>query len=301
MQKLERQGLLFALLGFTIFPLGDGFWKSGTMLWSPVAMGALRYAMGALALGLFLLWKEGAAAFRPRRPMVQVMRGGGMAVATAGFLCGLRFMSLVDATAIMFMSPIFTVLMAAIFLKEPVGRATWLATVGGFVGVVIVLRPNLIETGPIALLPLVAALGMSMLVIGNRLAAGTGTPLAMQFHVAAPTALALVFFAFLGHASGADFLLVDSWPPIWVWTVCALVACIATTGHWFVYLGTTLAGASSVAPFTYIQIVVAGTISWLVFDQPPDVVALAGIAIIIGSGLYLWSARDPIGVPDELP
>jgi len=297
----ERHGLLLALVGFTIFPLGDGIWKSATLLWAPPAMGALRYTMGALCLGIALWLREGRSGFRVKRPMVQLLRGCGLAIATAGFLTALRFMSLVDATAIMFMSPILTVLIAAAALKEPVGRATWIATLGGFTGVVIVLRPNFVALGPVSLLPLLAALGMSMLVIGNRLSSQTGSPLAMQFQVAAPAALGLIAFAAGGHASGADFLVIETWPSVRVILMCAAVACIATAGHWFIYLGTTRAGASSIAPITYIQIVIAGLISWLAFDQPPDRIALLGIAVIVASGLYLWRSRPPIGVRDENP
>jgi len=295
----ERAGVLVAVAGFMLLSCGDAVWKTGAHLWAPTALGALRYSMAAVVLGVILWVREGRAGFHVRRPLVQLMRGGSIAVATASFITAIRFMPLVEATAVLFMSPILTALIAPLALREPVTRATWIATLAGFAGVLIVLRPNVATLGAVALFPLLAALGMSLLVIGNRLASNRGSPLAMQFQVAVPGAAALILLTVAGHLSEVDFLTVDR-PPAAVLVLCLAVGVIATTGHWLVYLGTTKAGAASVAPTTYAQIIVAGAIGWAVFDEPPDLTALLGIAIIAGAGLYLWHSRPPIGIPDEL-
>ena len=77
-----------------------------------------------------------------------------------------------------------TALLAAVLLGEPARRESWLATLVAFGGVLIVLRPNFAEFGWPACFPLLSALGMSLLMIGNRKVAGSASPLAMQFLVA---------------------------------------------------------------------------------------------------------------------
>jgi drug/metabolite transporter (DMT)-like permease len=77
---------------------------------------------------------------------------------------------------------------------------------------------------------------------------------------------------------------------------CAVVALFASTAHWLIYLGTTRAGAASIAPMSYAQMLVAGTIGWAWFGDRPDLMTLLGAAIIIAAGLYLWRAgqvREP--------
>lgn len=299
LQYDERRGVLLAVLGYVLLSLGDGVLKSVAGEWATTAIGALRYSMGAIFLGIALCSREGVSGFRPRRPWVHVMRGGGVALAMACFVTSLRFMPLIDATAIGFTSPIITALLAALFLREKVTPITWFATFLGFTGVLIVLRPSLLDLGFLALLPLVAAFGMSTLVIGNRMSAGEGSALSMQFHVAAPAAVFLTLFAALGHWSGVTFLHVNGLPGADVVTAVLIVTCTATMAHWLIYLATTKSDASTVAPLTYVQVLVAGLIGWIVFEHRPDLAAILGIVIIILSGLIVWHSRGARSLPDE--
>ena len=174
-------------------------------------------------------------------------------------------------------------------LKEKVRPATWIASLIAFAGVALVLRPNLSELGLVALLPLGSAFAFSLMMLANRAVAGQGSSLSMQVFVAAGAAPVLVLCAVIGGVSGAERLAVG-WPD---WTViarCAVVAVTASTAHWLVYLGTTRAGAATIAPMTYVQLLVAVTLGWLIFGDTPDAMTLAGAAVIIGAGLYLWNA-----------
>ena len=289
MQASESRGLLLALAGFSLLSLGDSVVKTMAGEWAPTAIALTRYLLGAAGLSALLLAREGPAAFRAPRPGIQLMRGFAVAMATCGFFTAVFLMPLAEATAITFTSPMFTALVAALVLGEPARRETWVATVLAFIGVLIVMRPNFAAIGWPALLPLASALGMSLLVIGNRAVAGTASPLAMQAFVACAAAPLLAAFTLAGHASGIPRFGVG-WPD---WTViarCAFVAVSASTAHWLIFLGTTRAGAATVAPMTYVQLLVAGTIGWIGFGERPDALALAGAALIVAAGIYLWRA-----------
>ena len=292
----EGRGLLLALGGFALLSVGDAVIKTMAGQWAPTAVAATRYAIGAVGLGLLLALREGLGALRPVRPALQLLRGGGVATSTVGFFAALFAMPLADATALLFISPMLTSLLAAVFLGEPARRATWLATLGAFVGVLVVLRPNLTAVGATALLPLLAAVGLSMLMIGNRAAAGSASALAQQFYVAVFAAPLLVFATWSGHMAGISGLEVTL-PSASVLARCAVVALTATVGHWLIYRGTVLAGAATVAPMSYVQILVATAVGWIAFGHRLPPLTLLGIAIIIAAGLYLWRAgrlREPM-------
>ena len=68
MQQDERSGLLLALTGFALLSVGDAIIKTMAGQWSPLAVAALRFAIGAAALSALLLVTEGPAAFRPSKP-----------------------------------------------------------------------------------------------------------------------------------------------------------------------------------------------------------------------------------------
>lgn len=288
----NRAGLLLALCGFAILSVGDAVVKTMADEWSPIAVAALRFTIGATVLAGFLRGKEGAEAYRPAKLWLQAARGFCLAGATLCFFSAIFVMPLADATAIGFVAPFLVAILSGPLLKEKVAPVTWFAASLAFVGVLMILRPNVAELGVAALLPLGGATFFSLMVIGNRAAAGTGSVLSMQFFIAAFAAPVLVGSAIIGKYSGIPLLSVGM--PDWtVVARCALVALTATTAHWLVYLGTTKAGAATIAPMTYVQLLVAVILGWVWFDHVPDVTAMAGACIIIGSGLILWSAGKP--------
>jgi drug/metabolite transporter (DMT)-like permease len=88
------------------------------------------------------------------------------------------------------------------------------------------------------------------------------------------------------------------------WRDLALVAAtglLGTIGHFVFILAFQRAPASALTPFTYMQLVWATIIGWLVFGSFPDVWTMAGMAVIAGSGLLiaLHGRRRAKGVPQE--
>lgn len=289
MRHPERSGLLFALAGFATLSFGDAVVKSMTGLWAPTAIAATRYVIGAVGLGALLMARQGRTAFVAPVPHIQLVRGAAVSLATVGFFSAVFVMPLASATAISFTSPMLTALLAALVLREPARRETWIASAVAFVGVLIVLRPNFLAVGWAALLPLIAALGMSVLMIANRYVAGKASTLAMQAYIAIAAAPLLLGATLAFHVSGIARYQVG-WPEWSVLARCALVAFSASCAHWLIYMGTVRAGAASIAPMTYVQLLVATLLGWLFFDSHPDAATLLGAAIIIGAGLYLWHA-----------
>ncbi|NVE94586.1 DMT family transporter [Altererythrobacter lutimaris] len=294
MQDTERSGLLLALAGFALLSVGDGVIKSMAGVWPALPVAALRFVIGAIGLAIFLSQTEGIAALKPAQPWLQIGRGVCVSVASVCFFSAVYIMPLAETMAIAFLAPVFTALLSGPILGERVRAPVWIASGMAMIGVVVILRPNLLELGLPAMFPLVSAFFFGLMIVLNRKAAGRGSPLAMQFYMAGVAATVLTALAVMAKFSGVEML--DFGPPSWdVVLRCAIVACTATGAHWMVYLGTTRAGASQVAPCTYIQMLVATLIGWLWFGDVPDALTLLGAAIIIGAGLYLWGASKDRG------
>ena len=285
----ERAGILLALTGFAVLAVGDAVVKTMAGQWSPIAVAALRFAMAVLGLGTLLALREGREGFRPASPWLQLGRGFCLAMATLCFFTSIFLMPLAVATSLVFISPIFTALLSGPLLKEKVRPETLVASVIAFIGVLVVLRPNLAESGWVALLPLCSALFISFMMIANRAVAGQGSSLSMQLFIAGGAAPILVVATLIGRASGVD-VLQFGWPPADVVLRCLVVAITASTAHWLVFLGTTRAGASTIAPMTYIQLLVATVLGWWWFGEMPDMISLLGAVVIVGAGLYLWKS-----------
>ena len=282
-----RSGLLYALCGFALLAMGDAVIKSIAGAWPGTAVAALRYAIGAIGLGTLLFLKEGRQGFALPMPKMQLLRGFSVALATICFFSAIFLMPLADATAIGFTSPMITVIFSAIFLNERTPATKWLAIVIAFGGVLLIMRPNVAELGWVALLPLVAAMSMALVMMGNRVVAGAGSPLLMQFLVASVAVPFILSAAFIGHFSGVPALHVGV--PDWTIIVrCMLVAVIASCAHWLIFMATTRASAAAIAPMTYVQLLIAIGLGIILFGDWPDLTSLAGAGIIIASGLILW-------------
>ena len=287
MRQNDSHGLLFALAGFCLLSVGDSVVKTIAGAWPGTAVALTRYAIGVTILGLLLWRREGRAGFRLQRRRWHLLRGFGVGISTVAFFSAVFLMPLSEATSITFTGPIFTALLAAAVLGERLRPVSILAMLLAFAGVAIVLRPSFAELGPAALLPLIAALGMSLLMLGNRAVAGTGSSLAMQFAVAAIALPVIAAATLVGHLSGVPRFHVGAVD----WSViarCAVVACTASTAHWLVFLGTERTGAARVAPMSYVQMLMALGLGWVLFGERPDWIALVGAAVIIAGGLLLW-------------
>jgi drug/metabolite transporter (DMT)-like permease len=285
-----RSALLTALLGFAILSCGDAVVKSMAGQWPGSAVSALRYSFGAIGRVFVVALRHGRAGFVLPRPMLLLGRGAAVALATLCFFMGVMAMPLASATAVQFTSPIVTALLSPFVLKEKPPKAVWAATLLAFAGVLVVLRPNLLALGPVALYPLGGAFGMSWLMMLNRKAAGDAPILVMQFLLAAFAAPLLVLAAaLLGLTGDPHFAL--RVPSAIVVAKCLAVALFATTGHSLIYTAVLRATAATVAPMTYVQLLMAALLGWLWVGNRPDAPTFAGAALIIAGGLWLWRAQ----------
>jgi drug/metabolite transporter (DMT)-like permease len=294
-----RRALLVALAGFTVLAIGDAVVKSMAGLWPGSAMATLRYLIGALGLALLVSALHGRGAFVFPKPWVQLGRGLAVGTATATFFLSLRIMPLADATAIVFTSPIWTLILSFLFLRERPKPAVLVSIVLATAGVLVILRPNVLAFGWEAVLPLIAALAMACLFILNRRVGGLAPVIVMQFVVAVMALPILFGLAIFGHISGDPAQLV-TWPHWSVVLRCFIVAVTATLGHWCIFRATELASAATIAPMTYVQLLVAVIAGALFFGDLPTSTMAGGAALIISGGLWLWhKQRQP--EPDVSP
>lgn len=297
-KSAPRRALLIALAGFFLLSVGDAVVKTMAGQWSGSGIALLRYSIGAIGLAVYVSLAYGRSAFRLPKPWLQAGRGAAVAVATFGFFMGVMVMPLADATAIVFTSPVWTVILSFIFLRERPSPAVLVSILLASAGVLLILRPNVLELGLEAFFPLLAAVAMSCLMILNRRAAGLAPAMVMQMLVAVMAVPVLLALAVAGHLSGEPRLAIAT--PEWsVVLRCALVAVTATLGHWCIFRATERASAATIAPMTYVQLLVATGAGLVLFGDVPTLPKAAGALLIIAGGLWLWARQRPERAPDS--
>jgi drug/metabolite transporter (DMT)-like permease len=242
----------------------------------------VRYIVQMLLMVVVLAPKMGMELVRTSNLRLQVVRGVILTVSSLAFLTALAYMPLAEAASIAFMTPIIIAVLAGPVLKERVGGRTWIALAGGFVGVLLIIRPGADVFTWAALLPLLSALFMAFYQMLTSKLAGRDAPLTTLFYPALiGTALVPLLFphqlvlpSTLGHAG-----------------LFLLIGVLGGLGHFFLIQAHHYAPASILSPFMYVQMVTALFLGWLVFGQLPDALAFAGMATIAASGLALILAH----------
>ncbi len=218
---------------------------------------------------------------------LHLARAALLLVATAFFVAALRALPIADAIAIFFVEPFILTLMGGLLLGEPLGPRRYIACGVGFAGALLVIQPSFREVGLVAFLPLVTALCFASYMVLTRRMTSHMHPITLQVYTGlAALALAVpLLWAF----DGSGIAPLD---PVWparreLWLLAGL-GLIATLAHVCISFALTFAPASMLAPIQYLEIVGATVLGFVLFEDLPGRVAFAGIALIVGSGLYVY-------------
>ncbi|KNG94197.1 DMT family transporter [Pseudaestuariivita atlantica] len=268
---------LLLVFGMSLIPSGDAAGKllQARGVEAPFIAWA-RFVVGMLAVLPFLPRGE-ARHFRDWRLWVRaaLIAGGILSILTA-----LSGAPLADAFAGLFVGPIVSVVLSAIFLREEVTPLRWLLVIAGFAGVLMVVRPSG-EMNPYLLFALMAGTFYGGFLTASRWLAGVARPLTLL-------ASQLLGAAVLTLPFGLWF-----WPDF-TWEIAALLAVsglCSAGGNLTLVIAYRQASAAQVAPFVYFQLLAATALGYAVFGDVPVPLSWAGMVLIAAAGIL--SARLP--------
>lgn len=213
-----------------------------------------------------------------QRPGLQIFRSIVLVASSIFNFTALRYLQLDQTSAIMFTTPLFVALAAGPMLGEWIGPRRWAAILFGFAGVLLVTRPGAGGIHPAAILSLLGAICYALYNITTRILASYDS-----------TSTTVFYSALVG-------LVISSVPMPWIWTmpveplvISAMIwtGALGWIGHLFLIMAHRRAPAAILAPFIYTQIVWMIIAGYLVFGDVPNHWTLAGVAVVVGAGLYL--------------
>lgn len=275
------------MLGFCILaPLGDAIAK---ILGPSIPLGQLvltRFAVQALVLiPLVVLarinWRLSPPAWRLAlvRTVLHILGIGFM-------FTSLRFLPLADAIAIAFVMPFIMLLLGHFVLGEEVGIHRMAACAVGFIGTLLVIQPNFLAVGWVALLPLAVAVIFALFMLTTRQIAKEADPIALQA-ISGVMAIALLapVIAWGTFTSFGPASLV--WPTVPDWALLAAIGLLGTFAHLLMTWSLRFAPSATLAPMQYLEIPVATLVGFWLFRELPDTRAAFGITLTVAAGIYV--------------
>ena len=200
---------------------------------------------------------------------------------------------LADATAISFASPLITVALAAIILKERVRVYRWTAVLIGFAGVIVMLIPHLdVEHYAVAGAASVATIGSILALLAAF--CNAGTVIQTRRLTQSETTSSIVFYFSLVTALAGALTLPFAWhsPTLSELTKLIALGILGGIAHIFLTESYRHAAASVVAPFDYTSMLWALLLGYWVFGELPSALVYVGATIVAGAGLFvIWRER----------
>src|SRR6267378_2829252 len=276
-------GIGLMLLSIFMFSFGDAMGKFIVATYSVGQLLLLR-ACAALLVLLPMIWKQRAEFTRLERPWLQLLRVTLSTLEVAAFFLATVYLPLADVITYYLACPIFVTALSGIVLREQIGWRRWSAVLIGFCGVLIALRPSSQTVSWPALIALAGSTSFALLMLITRSVRSTPD-------------IVLASTQFVGTFALGALLSPFGWvtPSLGSLVMFAAAGFISVGALLCVNRSLKLAPASVVVPYQYSMIVWAVMFGYVVFGDVPSVATIAGAAIIIGAGFYIFLRERDLG------
>ena len=211
-----------------------------------------------------------------KQPYIQFSRGVILSLNNCLVVYTFTLLGLVETHAIIACYPLIVAGLSVPFLGERFGWRRWMAIFTGFIGVIIILRPNtnIITEGSI--FAIVGAIMFAVYLILTRYVSRSDTAITSFFWtgIGGTVTMSLISLFIWDNILKEDYL--------WL-----LLMCILSAGSHFMMVKTLqVAEASVVQPFSYLQLVFGSIIGVTIFSESIDLMIIVGALVVIGSGLF---------------
>jgi drug/metabolite transporter (DMT)-like permease len=271
------RGLLWTSAAGLIFCHLNALMRLLSLQLDPFQSQFLRYFLGLVVL-LPLLWRHGLAAYRPKQIGGQFTRGAVHTLGLCLWFVALPQIPLADMTAIGFTGPIFIMIGAWLFFKEPMRWERWLASGIGFAGVLIVVGPKLSGGGGFYTLVMLASAPVfaASFLITKALTRyeTTGVILVWQSLTVSLFSLPLALLNWQA-------------PTPWQWAGFVLCGLLGSAGHYCLTRSFRVADISATQSVKFLDLVWSAIVGWLLFADIPSRSTLIGGLVICAATVWI--------------
>lgn len=273
-------GLVLILLAYLCFACLDTTAKYLGGVLAPLQIVWMRFLThSGFAIAALRPWRT-PEHYRVRHPVQQGLRALCLLGATFFNFLAVRYLQLAETASIFFLAPFIVTALAGPFLGEWAGARRWAAIIVGFIGALFIIRPGPGGFQPAMLLSVASTISYAFYVLLTRRLTRDETAQGM---ILLPALIAAAIMTPIG---------IIQWqavPGAFHWALLLVTGLFGGLGHWFLIKAHETAPAPVLAPFLYTQLLWMVLLGYLVFGDLPGWSTLLGAAIIVSSGIYLFT------------
>jgi len=243
-------------------------------------------SLGAfLILGPFFARQSWRVFFSSPRPVLQAARVLCASFEAVLFYTAIGLMPLADLLTFYMATPIYVAVLGHFLLGEKMAWRRWLATLIGFVGVIIILRPSAEMFSPASIYAILCSICYAFFIILNRVLRQVPDIVLVGWQ----TVVSLIL-------GGIMMMTVETWqPPAGnQWAGLLGIGIFACISHMLMSRSLKLAPASVLAPLQYTMLLWGIIFGIIFFQHYPDTIMLVGAAIIVLAGLFIFHRKKVV-------
>lgn len=277
--RSRLDGIVIIVLTTLLFAVHDATLKYLTLFFAVPLLVWTRYTLQCLVMLVTLAPSMKSELFVTRHPFLMGIRALMQVGSASFFQMALKHMPLAETTSLTFVSPLIVALFAGSLLGEKFGWRNALATLAGFLGVLLIARPGgeMVAIG--VAYALAAALCSALYQIFTRKLTRSEPPLRQLFYSTLAGTLAMSFAL-------PEYGIPDQLPAAHVALLVAAALSVAL-GHLLLIHAARETPAATLSTLLYIKLIWAMGLGWAIFGQLPDLWSTAGMVIIGVSSLSL--------------
>ncbi len=269
------KGVLFSLLGYFFMAVMSICAKKLPHL--PITTLVFAQFFIGFLFNLPSVLKSGMASVKTRHPWLMIIRATTGMLSLAAMVFAIRYIPVVDAVLLQNTIPLFVPLVLLLWLKKAIPHRLWLGLIIGFLGVLMIIKPNASIIDFSALVGLSAGILSAVSMVTISLLRKTE-----------PTQRITFYFLLVGTVVTLPFMFLH-WTPLQGYDVLWLFALGVS-----LYLGQLLvthaflfAPAHAIAPLSYSAVIFTGLLSWLIWGHVPDWLTVGGIIMVVVGGVMV--------------
>ena len=280
----QTKGMILMLIAVLIIPITDGIAKYLTSYISVLQIVWLRSILQAIILGLVIYF--GRKSFS-KFESIYIYLGLTLSACMFFLFWGLEFLPMANNIALFFVEPFILTILSVIFLKEKFTKAILITLIIGFIGTLVVIRPNWSAYGIAAVYPILAGFFYALYLLILRISSNQNKGVIQtQFYIGLVSTVIFSLIMFFGLFSDIKVIEVST-VNFDLWGYVLALGVITSIAHYIIAKAFSYAKPSVLASFQYVEIVSATILGAIFFSELPDTLTVIGACIVVIAGLNL--------------
>ena len=293
----DQKGIFLIVFGMLVFSVQDALIKDLSKTASLLQIFVIRGFIGLIFLFTFLKLSKRPFSIKSKHPLIAVIRGLLFPISFLSFYLALASIPIAEASALFFVSPLFMTILSRFILKNKVGIQRLFAIIVGFIGILLIIKPEFNNFNWIMILPIFCAFCYSLSMILTVLTKETDSAYQQTTHIyIGSIAVGLAVYFFFGHYHDGyannpsiNYLLREwDFSNETIVSKMLIISIFGTFGILCLMNAYRIGEPSVISPFEYTMIINALVIGYFIFGEKLDYYSFVGIILITLSGFYIF-------------